>query len=434
MPDTIKKELSREKHNFLGSSAWIKEKPGGKFKYEVELGRNYKTKLKGIYYENKSVGRTKGFHSKTDCIKYLKHLEAEARNTDTSISTDSKRDYINAREALDKAGHTKLSITDAIKIWLKHQPIVSDLTVQEAWEEFIEYKIEIDGIQQATIKSLEDCGYRSLKPFINLPLTDFEQPDCTGKLIQFIERKWKGRSRVNHFTKTSEFFGWCMTCQPPKITKNPLAKRRKVKLTESIKQVATVEQTEAILTEAWRTDETEGMLAYWVITLFLGCRPRSEMNWLTWNDIYFNGPKDSFLHVRKSKTGKERRVDLTEQAYEWLQVCNSNLPIFKMGKNSKGVTVPSEAWYRKNRTSILTKAGVLKDSMTTEELKKYQDFQRHTCASAMWFSGEWEHVDLLNHLDHREDTSHKFYKNKMVSKADAKRYLQIMPSTISGNL
>ena len=122
MTDTINKELLKESHNFLGTTVWIKEKPGGKFKYEVDLGRLYKTKLKGIYYDNKKVGRTKGFHTKVECIKYLKHLEELSKNVDTSISTDSKRDYINAREALDRAGKSDLTVTDAIKKWLEHQP------------------------------------------------------------------------------------------------------------------------------------------------------------------------------------------------------------------------------------------------------------------------------------------------------------------------
>ena len=173
MTDTIKKQLLKERHNFLGSYATITEKTGGKFKYTVDLQRNYNTKLKGVFYNNKQVGRTKGVHSKVEGIKYLKELEALARNVDTSVSTDAKRDYINAREALDNAGHTDLTVTDAIKKWLQFQPIISDLTVQQAWDEFITYKVEIEDIKPDTVKSLKNNAYNSLKPFLRSHLGCF---------------------------------------------------------------------------------------------------------------------------------------------------------------------------------------------------------------------------------------------------------------------
>jgi len=432
MTDTIKKQLLKERHNFLGSYATIKEKEGGKYKYEVNLGRNYSTKLKGVFYNNKQVGRTKGVHSRVEGIKYLKELEALARNVDTSVSTDAKRDYINAREALDAKGYTDLTVHQAVLKWLKHEPIVSDQTVREAWDEFMTYKIEISGIKSTTQESLNDCGLRSLEPWLDEPLTDFESEALVRKLKNYIDKNWKKpRTRVNHYSKTSEFFKWCAkTCSPKKLTKNPLEDRDKIKVPKAKRNVCTVEQAERILQEAWKTDKEEGMLAYWVITLFLGTRPQSEMQWLTWDDVYLTDPDDSFIYVRESKMGEERRVDITPQAYEWLMICNKKLPIFKRGLDRKGEEIPSLGWYNKNRRDILNKAGILNDTMTTEEKKTWQDFQRHSCASAMWYSGKYDATDIANALDHSEATSRQYYKNKKVHKTDAERYLQIRPSTI----
>jgi len=430
MTNTINKELYKERFKFLGSTATIEEKTGGKFKYTVDLQRNYKTKLKGVFYNNKKVGRTKGVHSIKDGVKYLKELEELSKNVDSSISTDSKRDYINAREALDAKGYTDLTVHEAILKWLKHEPIISEQTVRQAWDEFMTYKIEVRDIKPSTQKSLIDCGLRSLEPWLDDPISDFESDALVGKLKNYIDKNWKQRSRINHYSKTSEFFKWCARCSPKKISKNPLEDRETIKAPKAKRNVCAVEQAERILAEAWKTDKEEGMLAYWVITLFLGTRPQSEMQWLTWDDVYLNDVDDSFLHVRESKTGEERRVEITAQAYEWLMICNRKLPIFKRGLDRSGEEIPSIGWYNKNRRDILNKAGILNESMTTEEKKNWQDFQRHTCASAMWYSGKYDATDIANALDHSEATSRQFYKSKLVSKMDAKRYLQIRPSTI----
>lgn len=429
MTDTIKKDSEKKTFKFLDGKVHAEPKTSGRFKWKLDLGRKH-AKVKNIYIEDKKVGRYKEFMTLTEIDQYLRRIEKESSNTDLNVSSDTKRDWLNARDVLDKKGYHNISVFEAVQKWVKDQPVLTNETVREAWEEFMTYKIEEDGIKKATQKSLENCGLRSLEPWLDRPLTDFQSDALVGKLTKYINKNWKKRSRINHFTKTSEFFGWCATCSPKKINRNPLQDRRKITAPTAKKNIVTVEQAERILNEAWKTDKEEGMLAYWVITLFLGCRPQSEMQWMTWDDVYFNDPDNSFLHVRESKTGEERRVDLTPQAYEWLMICNRKLPIFKRGKDRDGNDIPSFHWYNKNRRDILKKAGVLNDSMSLEEKKSWQDFQRHTCASAMWWSGEYDATDISNKLDHSEATSRKFYKNKLFSKPDAQRYLKIRPSTI----
>ena len=423
MTDTLKNKPKAEKHDFLGSSVEFtpNPNPNARKKWVVNLNRNW-MKLKGIYHENREVKRTKSFDTKNECHAYLKHLEREYRNTDLSISTDDKRDFINAREALNEAGHSSLSVADAIKKWLKHQPIISEQTVQEAWDEFMEHKITVDQIDPVTVRSLKNNAYNSLIPFLDLPLTDFEQPECGGKLMAYIEKKWSNKTtRNHHFVKTSEFFNWCITCQPPKLTKNPLATRRKIgKVKRKQPKIVTVEQAEHILQVAKETDEDLGMLAFWVITLFVGCRPESEVKRMTWDDISIEDENDSFLMVaEESKTGY-RRIEITPQVREWLMICNRKKPIF-----------PANSRYAKDRRAILYSAGVLKEEMTTAEKKEWQDFQRHTCASSMWRSGEFKWEDIINQLGHSDSTSHNYYKSQKLSKADAKRFWQIRPSTVS---
>jgi len=435
MTKTINKELLKESHNFLGSTAWIKEKPGGRYKYEVDIGRLYKTKLKGIYYDNKEVGRTKGFHTKLECIKYLKHLEELSKNVDTSITTNSKRDYINAREALDNAGHTKLSVADAVKKWLQHQPKTNtNKTVAECWDEFIDHKITVDQIQPDTVDSLNECAWKSLEPFLDLPITDFEQPSLRTKLREYIEKNWTDpTTRNHHMVKTKEFFNHLLDLEEPPITRNPLPRKTGYNWKKHRKppKIVTVEQTEQILQVARETDEELGMFAFWVITLFLGCRPKSEMTLMTWDDIYLNEPDDSFLMVsEEGKTG-QRRVEIYPQVYEWLMLCDRSKPIFKWGVSRKtGKPAPSMDWYKKSRSLILLKAGILKEEMTKEEKKRWADFQRHTVASCMLRSTDFRLEDLVNQLGHSIETSKDYYQNTALSKADAKRYWQIRPSTI----
>ncbi len=422
MTDTINKKLLEERQNFLGSTAWIREKPDGKFKFEVNIGRLYKTKLKGVFYENKKVGRTKSFHTRIGCIKYLKHLEELYKNVDTSITTDSKRDYINAREALDNAGHTKLSVADAIKKWVQFQPIVSDLTVQEAWDEFMTYKIEIEDIKPDTVSSLKNNAYNSLKPFLSDLLTDFEQPGQASKLRDYIQKNWKNKTtRNHHFVKTSEFFNHFVNLDEPKISKNPIAKRPKYRRDKERKppKIATVEQVERILQVARDTDDELGMLAFWVITLFLGCRPKSEMSLMTWDDVYLNDPDDSFLMVSEDGKTGQRRVTIYPYVYEWLMICNRNKPIF-----------PANSRYAKDRRAILYSAGVLMEEWSTEEKKKWQDFQRHTCASSMWQSEDFELPTIVKQLGHGIETSKQYYLDTALSTKDAKRFWQIRPATI----
>ena len=430
MTDTIKKDSEKKTFKFLDGKVHAEPKTSGRYKWKLDLGRKH-AKVKNIYIEDKKVGRYKEFMTLTEIDQYLRRIEKESSNTDLNVSSDSKRDWLNAREALDAKGYQNVSVLDVVQKWLKHKPIVSDQTVREAWDEFFTYKIEVSGIKKDTQDSLKNCTFKSLEPWLDDPLSDFESDTLVGKLKNYIDKNWKGpRTRTNHYGKTSEFFGWCARQSPKKISRNPLEDRETIKVPKAKKRVVTVEQAEHILNEAWKTDKEEGMLAYWVITLFLGCRPQSEMKWMTWDDVYFNGPEDSFLHVRESKNGEERRVDITPQAYEWLMICNRNLPIFKIGKDSNGNEAPSMYWFNKNRRAILNKVGIYNDSMTEAEKKTWQDFQRHSCASAMWYSGKYDATEIANKLDHSEATSRQYYKSKLVSKADAQRYLKIKPSTI----
>ena len=332
MTKTIKKDSKPIKKTLLNRSVDVIPKESGRFKYEINLQRIH-TKFKGITYENKKIGRTKSFNSISEIDKYLSYLENEYKNIDLSVSTDSKRDYKNAREALDNKGFKDISVTEAINKWLQHQPTVSDLTVLEAWEEFIKYKKDIDDVSDVTIRSLKNNCYKSLEPFLNLPLTDFEQPNCGGELRNHIETTWKNRvTRNHHFVKTSEFFNHFMNCEPKKISKNPIGKGNRAtfdsKKYRKQPKVASITQTERILQVARDTDDELDMLAFWVITLFLGCRPESEMKPMTWDDIYLDDPSDRYLMVAdETKTGF-RRVDISEQVYQWLTICNRKKPIY----------------------------------------------------------------------------------------------------------
>jgi len=423
MTKTIKKDSKPIKKTLLRSSVTVKEKDSGRFKYEIDIGRSH-TKFKGITYENKKIGRYKSFNSLSEIDKYISYLENESRNIDLSVSTDSKRDYKNAREALDNKGFKDISVTDAVQKWLAHQPTVSDLTVLEAWEEFIKYKKDIDDVSDNTIRSLKNNCYKSLEPFLNLPLTDFEQPNCGGKLKSYIETTWKNRvTRNHHFVKTSEFFNHFMNCDPKKISKNPIGTRPKFDRTKYRKQpkVASITQTERILQVARETDDELGMLAFWVITLFLGCRPESEMKPMTWDDIYLDDPTDRYLMVAdETKTGF-RRVDISDQVYQWLTICNKKKPIYPIG-------------YTKKRRSILMQADVLNDNMTTEEKKEWQDFQRHTCVSCKWRSKMFDLAEIVEQMGHDYETNIKYYKNANVSKADAIRYWTLLPTNIDNKI
>ena len=101
-------------------------------------------------------------------------------------------------------------------------------------------------------------------------------------------------------------------------------------------------------------------------------------------------------------------------------ICNRMKPIF-----------PANSRYAKDRRAILYRAGILNDEMTTAEKKEWADFQRHTCASSMWRSGDFSWEDIINQLGHSDSTSHNYYKMQKLSKADAKRFWQIRPSTVS---
>ena len=120
-----------------------------------------------------------------------------------------------------------------------------------------------------------------------------------------------------------------MNLDEPKISKNPIANRPKYRRDKERKppKIATVEQVERILQVARDTDDELGMLAFWVITLFLGCRPNSEMSLMTWDDVYLNDPDDSFPMVSE-EGNRTTRVTIYPFVYEWLMICNRSKPIF----------------------------------------------------------------------------------------------------------
>ena len=70
----------------------------------------------------------------------------------------------------------------------------------------MDYKITVHQIKKDTISSLHENAWKSLEPFLDLPITDFEQPSVRAKLRQYIEKGWTNpTTRNHHMIKTKEF-------------------------------------------------------------------------------------------------------------------------------------------------------------------------------------------------------------------------------------
>tara|TARA_B100001093_G_scaffold517434_1_gene598970 strand:- start:822 stop:2030 length:1209 start_codon:yes stop_codon:yes gene_type:complete len=390
--------------------------PNGK--WQCDLGRLH---MKFELYDprpeknGKKVGRYTTHDSKHEADKWLALLDKESRSVDLNMSPSHKIEFKQARSMLDEAGFENITIIDAVKSYLKYKPLKTDETVMECYESWIA-SYESKTRSKRTIEDVKRVG-RGLEPFAEETITNFEQPEYALRLIRHIQETWTNpRTQTNQFTKTNQFFNWCSI--NGKLTKNPIEGRyvvEKINFHED-PRILTVEETESLLRVARETDEELGMLAFWVIALFLGLRP-SEIERLTWNDFDFSDPKNPQLRVPQCETGKNkraRRIDLTPQVMKWVDKCNRDSLLYPPA-------------YNKRRRIVLKKAGILDLKADTNEKRKLADVCRHSCGSYMYQAG-WTEKQITARLGHTSEVFRHFYQNCDVREADAQRYFNIMPT------
>ncbi len=387
-------------------------------KWECDLGRLH-TKLDlhdpRPEKNGKKIGRYTRFETKLEAERWLDALDRGSRNIDLDISPTQKIEFKQARSVLDEAGFNSVTVLDAVKEFLKHKPIQTDETVLECYDHWIA-SYENKTRSKRTLEDIKRVG-RSLEPFTDEDISSFEQPECALRLVQYIQKTWTNkRTQTNHFTKTNQFFNWCKLSD--KLSKNPIEGRYEIDKINFHEDpcILTVEQTERLLQVAKETNEEYGMLAFWVIALFLGLRP-SEIERLSWNDFDFSDEKNPQLRVPQCETGKNkraRRINLTPQVMKWLELCVKKTTLYPPA-------------YNKRRRIVLAEAGILDPKASTDEKRKWADVCRHSCGSYMYQAG-WKEKEITARLGHTSEVFRHFYQNCDVRETDALRYFNIMPS------
>ena len=389
-------------------------------KWQVDWGRNY-PKVKDPRPEKKGrmVGRRSQHANKKAAESYAAEVIAEVDNGKAlSLTTTERIEWHDARKAMDEAGFTNVSISDAVKQWLKLQPKQTYKLgeVFDQWEADGKAKVEAN---QRSKRHTEDIrkAKKTLLPFWSELI--HEVAEKTHEIVEFVDTSWPvEQTRKNHLTKAGQFFNWAV--ERDFVTKNPI-KTTKSKPKARTPHVYNLVETRRILQAAHRTDQELGLLAYYTIALFAGCRP-SEIGRLQWSDIHTDD-EEPRISLPASSTGKNktpRKIPLDDNALQWLALCDRNKSIKPNG-------------FQKRRIKLLTEAEVYSENGSKVEKTKHQDATRHTFGTYLYAKTE----DIETVTFRMGNSSKVFldhYRGAAPTKREAAEYFGIQPQTDGSKL
>ena len=183
-----------------------------KGKWLVDWGRNYpKVKDPRPEKNGRMVGRRSQHDNKKAAESYAAEVIAEVNNGKHSASPQPKglNGTMQGR-LLDEAGFTNVSISDAVKQWLKLQPKQTYKLgeVFDQWEADGKAKVEA---KQRSKRHTEDIrkAKKTLLPFWSDLI--HEVAEKTHEIIEFVDTSWPvEQTRKNHLTKAGQFFNWAI--------------------------------------------------------------------------------------------------------------------------------------------------------------------------------------------------------------------------------
>ncbi len=350
----------------------------------------------------------------------LQELTCESTNTKLATALRPTRltdvELQEAEAAFGRLRGTPHSLTFAVEfLFGNYRPPTSQITVQNAFDEFLETKRRANR-RQDTLRNLE---YRiglltknhGSKYVAEITDTEVEAiinaPDITP------------RTQLNRRLALGNFMRWCM--KRKYSSSNPVAEVEAAKVDHKRPKVLSVADVKRLL-DAARTFKKGKLLPRTVLCLFAGLRP-TEAARITWDDIDLAG-KMIRVEGEHSKVRAIRTVDLTGNACDWLRPLKADKRAILTKKN-----------FRKDLDAMREKAGFVTPKRLRHLMKKGVDAK----GFKLWTPDVMRHTALSAHLAVHQNEGktalwggtspgvvHKYYKG-LLTKKQAKEFWGIKP-------
>lgn len=348
------------------------------------------------------------------------HIDGKRKrqNFETKAAADTHANDLREQQRAAGAAWLSLSHGERGDLMLLYQEAKKrGVTLRQAWESFKNgdnfknvareprtLKVAMDEVVAAKLAAGRRERYvDSLRHYLKMFIKGRESEQVASISAGDIERWFAGRreapsTRASNQWRISTLFGYCV--RRKYISENPCDGVERIKVEQKPRTIFTPEQVKKLLEICLKTEKA--MLPYFILGIFAGLRPESELLQLEWRHI---DVRRGLIRIEKTKVVNHRRVvQLHRTARKWLAVC-------KVGKG--GLIVPKQS--RRRRRRVCTKA----------EVKWHQDIMRHTAASYLLaFHKDAAKVAVM--LGHSPKILYQHY-HELVGPKEAKAFWGIGP-------
>jgi integrase len=363
----------------------------------------------------------KYFKGRAEAEVYSDQLRVKLKNQGISGFSLSKGEHVDAEIALKLLQPLGSSLTEAAKFFAEYHNLKgADMTFADLVGDY-RLKLETnrgkgEGVADRTFKDYQSRHGRLADEFGSLNLIEFSHInhwEPFSRKLGKSSRRYENHLRIlfNHavergYLKSSPMIG--------KLSDAPIL-NKPVILQEA--------QWRQLLLTAVETDAELDLLCYVVLILYMGLRPESEVEHLTWTNINFKTKK---LFIGDEQTGKSylgRTLEIPTAAINLLSRC----------ERKKGKVVQSKYEHRKNWLSLREQAGLIVRDDKGERIKNdwIPDIARHT-AGTMVYAKTQSKEAVKTFLGHTNDVTMRNYVNhgdSMDCEADRFYAFEVQPAS-----
>lgn len=343
-------------------------------KWEVDAG----LKLGGTKKHRKR------FKTKDEALAYADLLKTKLHNQGTNAFKLTTAQQVDAEQALKALKETKFTtLLQAVEFTKRFaSKHLSDITITELVNEFREMKEsertrDLRGASDATIHEYKYRHGLLANNFGDMLVREFTEDDFKPLFA-------KKNYSPNLLSKTKTLFNYAV--KKGLIPENPIKLDPPKKKATQPRVFSDKDWRNFALTAIHTQDHTFSkgepveLMAYVILGLWCGLRPKAEIERLDWNDIHLDEDKPSVYIHPDWKVKHSRWVDIPSCAVELLHRC----------RKSSGKVV--------NPKNLRRRLGWLKEEAGVSESWS-SDIMRHTFAS-MHYGSHGDKNGIANQLGH----------------------------------
>ena len=341
----------------------------------------------------------KWFKSLPEAKAYAEQINIRLANEGLSGFSLSKEDQIDAQKALKIAKPLGVTLTGALSFYAEfHSLKGAEMTFGELVDDY-RSKLDLDrskgeGVADRTYSDYKSRHNRLKDEFTNIRLISFSHInhwEPFSRKLRKASRRYENHLRIlfnyaveRGYLKSSPMIG---KLSAPKLQKP---------------EILGEEQWRQLILTAVATDQDLDLLAYVILTLYMGLRPESEVKRIGWKNINFKTGK---LFIADNETGKSdlgRTLEIPQVALDLLSRC----------KRRKGLIITSDYKHRRNWDKLREMAGFIVRNKKGQIAKNHwvPDIARHT-AGTMVYAKTQSKEAVRSFLGHTNDVTMRYYVN-----------------------